>query len=98
MDSANNCHVLERVKLEIYHYVGGQDKCQWSDAQIEGEIYFENIYFLNYNYVFILCQIKNNLCSNLTPGKSYANMQHPLHYNLSEVSFKDNNNYYCQYS
>lgn len=35
VDSANNCHVLERVKLEIYHYVGGQDKCQWSDAQIE---------------------------------------------------------------
>lgn len=129
VDSANNCHVLERVKLEIYHYVGGQDKCQWSDAQIEGKIYFENIYFLNYmlhfcwfqvifdltlvkmkfislltlitqenkkEFHFILCQIKNNLWSNLTPGKSYANMQHPLHYNLSEVSFKNNNNYYCQ--
>ena len=52
VDSANNCHVLERVKLEIYHYVGGQDKCQWPDAQIEGKIYFENIYFLNYMLYF----------------------------------------------
>jgi hypothetical protein len=38
-DSVNNNLILERVKSEIVHHVGGEDKCQWSDQQIEGMQY-----------------------------------------------------------
>ena len=38
VDSAHNCQVFARVSQEIYHYVGGEAKCQWSDAQIEGKV------------------------------------------------------------
>ena len=36
MNSGTNSDVLRRVKDEVFHYVGGQDRCTWSDAQIEG--------------------------------------------------------------
>ena len=40
MNSFSNIEVLCRVKEEIIHYVGGQDRCTWSDAQIEGRLVF----------------------------------------------------------
>ena len=40
VDSVTNVEVLGRVKNEVYHYVGGQDRCTWSDAQIEGGFNF----------------------------------------------------------
>ena len=40
VNSAANSHVLKRVKDEIYHYVRGQDRCAWSDVQIEGKVNF----------------------------------------------------------
>ena len=36
MDLANNSQVFEKVKGELLHYVGGPEKCQWFNAEIEG--------------------------------------------------------------
>ena len=30
---------MERVKREIFHHVGGEENCQWSNAQIEGTVH-----------------------------------------------------------
>ena len=35
-NSASNRELMERVKQEVFHHVGGQDHFQWSNAQIEG--------------------------------------------------------------
>jgi len=35
VDSPNNRQILGEVKEKIYAYVGGKEKCEWSDAQIE---------------------------------------------------------------
>ena len=36
MDSANNSQIYGKVREELFHYVGGPEKCQWSNAEIEG--------------------------------------------------------------
>jgi len=44
---------LGEVKEKIYAYVGGKEKCEWSDAQIEGEVYFDR--FSEFNVTGIIC-------------------------------------------
>ena len=53
MDSPNNRQILGEVKEKIYAYVGGKEKCEWSDAQIEGEVYFDH--FSKFNVTVIVC-------------------------------------------